>query len=469
MKQSSRKCIPVALGLVAYALLSPMASAQSKSDLSQAQAMSALSKQAAAKVEPFFVYRLLASSAADVIVEYHTPQHAAESMADPVYRLQNAKADFNSAKQQVIETLATADTASLREYDALPMSFMRVKNRRAMLQLLNHPNVKAVHENKVHQHTEMESLPLIRQPQTAALGHLGAGTTVAVLDTGVDYTRAAFGSCTAPGVPAGCRVHLAVDTAPNDGMLDAHGHGTNVAGIAAGVAPEANIASIDVFNGNGASVSDIIAGINWAINHRAQHNIVAMNLSLGFRGVKYTAECPNSWATTPFANARAAGIVVVVAAGNDGFADGVAEPACAPGAVRVGAVYDSNLGGQYWSNCSDWETAADRVTCFSNGGNMLTMLAPGASISAAGLTSSGTSQAAPHVAGAVAVLRAADAAPNDTLEQSVARLTSTGVMVTDWRNNVQKPRLDLYAAAMSTVKRPTNTAWLTPVLNLLLQ
>jgi subtilisin family serine protease len=51
-----------------------------------------------------------------------------------------------------------------------------------------------------------ESLPLIHQPDAAAAGYTGAGTAVAVMDTGVDYTQPAFGSCTAPNTPAGCRV-----------------------------------------------------------------------------------------------------------------------------------------------------------------------------------------------------------------------------------------------------------------------
>jgi subtilisin family serine protease len=105
--------------------------------------------------------------------------------------------------------------------------------------------------------------------------------------------------------------------------------------------------------------------------------------------------------------------------------------------------------------CTDSTTAADKVACFSDNANIMTMLAPGAVITAAGLSYGGTSQAAPHVAAAIAVLRAANAAPNDTVAQTVARLTSTGTSVKDARNNLSKPRLNLLAA-VNSIKSPTS-------------
>jgi subtilisin family serine protease len=141
------------------------------------------------------------------------------------------------------------------------------------------------------------------------------------------------------------------------------------------------------------------------------------------------------------------GILTVAASGNDAVTDAIGIPACTPGVVSVGAVYDDNVGGLTWggsSQCTDNSTYADKITCFSNSASFLTMLAPGALSTAAGITMGGTSQATPHVSGAVAVLRAAF--PADTLDETVARLTSTGIPITDSRNGVTVPRLDLLAA-----------------------
>jgi len=75
----------------------------------------------------------------------------------------------------------------------------------------------------------------------AAAGYDGTGGTVALLDTGVDYTRPEFGSCAKPG--KGCQVIAAVDIAPPDGQADDSGHGTWTAAILASVAPAAKIIS----------------------------------------------------------------------------------------------------------------------------------------------------------------------------------------------------------------------------------
>jgi subtilisin family serine protease len=102
-----------------------------------------------------------------------------------------------------------------------------------------------------------------------------------------------------------------------------------------------------------------------------------------------------------------AGIIPVVAAGNNAFLNGIAGPACTPSALSVGAVYAANYGSVGWSACTDNATAADKVVCFSNSASFLGMLAPGAIITAGGQTMGGTSQASPFVAATVGLLYAA--------------------------------------------------------------
>lgn len=345
----------------------------------------------------------------------------------------------------------------LRDYNNLPLAFYRISNREALVSLLNDPNVKAVYPNRINRTTTTESLPLINQPQANTNGFTGEGSSVAVLDTGVNYLHSDFG-CTAVNTPSStCRVVYSFDSAPDDGTLDDDGHGSNVSAIVSKVATKTKIIGIDVFRkvrsqGKWVSTaydSDILAGINWAVNNAQTYNIKAVNLSLGVPGVKYTSECSDSSYGTAFANARAAGVVPVVASGNDAFPDGISSPACVAGAVRVGAVYDSNIGGVSWGNpvkCSDPTTAADKVACFSNGGSLVTLLAPGAMITAGGYTMGGTSQATPHVAGAIALLRANSVSPTESIDQTISRLKATGKPITDSRTGLVFPRIDLLAA-----------------------
>ncbi|WP_151761424.1 S8 family peptidase [Acinetobacter seifertii] len=394
---------------------------------------------------------LVTNESNDLIVEYNIPTESVASGLERRSYIASNKKNLQSRFNRGVGVQV------LRDYNNLPLAFYRVSNREALVDLLNDPNVKAVYPNRINRATTMESLPLINQPQANTKGFNGTGSSVAVLDTGVNYLHSDFG-CTAVNSPSStCRVVYSFDSAPDDGALDDDGHGSNVSAIVSKVASKTKIIGIDVFrkvrvNGqllSSAYDSDIIAGINWAVNNAKTYNIKAINLSLGVSGVKYTSQCSNSSYATAFANARAAGVVPVVASGNDAFPDGISSPACVAGAVRVGAVYDSNIGGVSWGKpvkCTDSTTAADKVACFSNGGSLVTLLAPGAMITAGGYTMGGTSQATPHVAGAIALLRANSVTPTETIDQTINRLRTTGKPITDPRTGLVFPRIDLLAA-----------------------
>ena len=406
------------------------------------------------------VRRLNSGQPVDLIVEYHAPQveQAAAALGrrgrrniDDDATLEFKAARFREIKDAVDTPEATRDVAKLADYRHLPMAFKRFATLAAAQAYVRQPGVKALYEDARLYAITAQSLPLIGQPAVAAAGLNGAATgtatTVVVIDNGIKLAN--FG-CTAAGTPASCRIAVAQTVGSATGGDGAHG--SNVSGIALAVAPGARVAMLDAFSGSSAATSDVLAGIDWAIANRSAWNIVAINLSLG-DGINYTSPCSaGSPYVTPVAQAQAAGISVVAASGNEARTNGMAAPACTPGVISVGAVYDANLGTKAWSPCTDATTAADKIVCFSNSASFLTLLAPGSEIVAGGYGSNGTSQASPHVAGAVAVLR--DAYADETLVQTLSRLTSNGVSITDSRNGIVKPRLSLLEAA-----RPANNAF----------
>jgi subtilisin family serine protease len=362
---------------------------------------------------------------------------------NPRERLSQRTTRYKMLKRDVLAGLPANNGRLLRDFSRLPLVFAKIHGLKGLNWLRSRPDIRAIYPNNPIYYNLHESLPFIQQPEVAQAGFAGEGVAVAIIDTGVVYTNAAFGPCTSPGVPASCRVAASIDIAANDGLLDAQGHGTNVSAIVAGVAPKADLVVLDIFDGNGSSTALLLDAFNWILTNHSTYNITTVNLSLGDGGW-YSTPC-NSWqynpVLLPINDVRDIGITVVAASGNEGYVDGISLPACTPGVISVGAVYDADIGFRSWTGCTDTASAADQITCFSNSANFLSVLAPGTFITAAGSTSSGTSQASPHVAGAAAVLAAAQ--PLYSPDQIAERLTSAGDPVIDHRNGLQFPRLNL--------------------------
>lgn len=431
-------------GMLSWLLLCSVAAAAPPADVARKIDAGTWQRVESGEVRELLI--LFDSAAIDVELNAHLTRRKIKLEDDTALALRAER--YRQIKQSAHAALRANDAVVLRDYAHLPMRLVRIGDTAALQRILQRPEVSAVMEDaKAYLHLT-QSLPLVGQPSVVGtMGRTGTGSTVVVLDTGLTYTRAEFGSCTSPGVPAGCKVVAAFDTATEDGALDANGHGTWVAGTVAGIAPGASIAAIDVFVGNSANSSDIIEGIDWAIANRTTYNIVAINMSLGDR-VSYSSPC-SSILSNPYRPAiiiaRNAGILTIASSGNDGFTTGIAQPACTPEAVSVGAVYDANVGNNVnWSDCTDSTSAVDKVTCFSNSASFLTLLAPGALITVTGSTVGGTSFSAPLVAGAVAVM--AQAFPGDNATNRLARLTGNGTAVTDSRNGIVTPRLNLLVA-----------------------
>jgi subtilisin family serine protease len=128
-------------------------------------------------------------------------------------------------------------------------------------------------------------------------------------------------------------------------------------------------------------------------------NIAAANMSLG--GGQYTANCDVQQAAIKAAidNLRSIKIATIIASGNSSYTTAMGSPACISTAVSVGSTGDGSFG-----------ATTDRVSSFSNSVGFLNLLAPGQWIESSVLNGNyddlqGTSMAAPHVAGAWAVLK----------------------------------------------------------------
>src|SRR4029453_7428429 len=187
-----------------------------------------------------------------------------------------------------------------------------------------------------------------------------------------------------------------------------------------------------------------------------QPDVRVVNMSLGTSAL-FSGACDTATAfTMAFAAAidtlKSRGVTVFASSGNNGSTTQMPAPACVANTVSVGAVYDTNVGAVTFLGCADPTTAADQVTCFTTSPPTLDLLAPGALITSTGLGGStstfvGTSQASPHAAGAAAVLLEVN--PALTPDQIETTLKMTGVSVTDAKNGLAFPRIDLLDAVQA--------------------
>ena len=253
-------------------------------------------------------------------------------------------------------------------------------------------------------------------------GFSGQGTAVLVTDGGLATgfnNHPDFGVCTAPGQPAAtCQMAVYQDLDGTAGQTSAHG--TNVAAIIARTARSTRIHFYDVGCG-GLCINGSLAmnALNSAIANTGTLNFVAHNMSWGSPpGV----DCARFDST--FAPAVAAGITQVASSGNDSNVTAIGSPGCSQYVVSVGSANTSPAG----SVPSTWTPSS-----FSNVSPQLDFVAPGSSINAGGYPMSGTSQASPHVAGAFAVLRAANAWGNQPPNYVEAIMKNSGASFLDTR------------------------------------
>jgi subtilisin family serine protease len=397
----------------------------------------------------------------------------------PEGRLPNAAAvaaqrrAIDGAAARVLSALDPAGHRLARRYQTVP--FVALEATAAARAALNRsPDVVRVFDDEIVRLVLAQSVPLIQGDQAWAAGYDGTGTTIAVLDTGVDaqhpflmgkvIDEACFSS-TVPGTsqsvcPNGLEQQFGAGAGAPCQLSDCI-HGTHVAGIAAGngatagvafsgVAKGAHLMAVQVFSvitdattcGGvapcmGAFSSDLIAGLEYVYGRAGPLNVAAVNMSLG--GSTFTAPCDDEPDKPVIDNLRSIGVASVIASGNGYEGNAISRPGCISSAISVGSIDKSN-----------------QVSYFSNVASFLSLFAPGqgihSSVPGGGYADlDGTSMATPHVAGTWAVMR--QAFPGASVTSILAALRTTGKPITDDRiffgGGSIVPRVSIFQALAS--------------------
>ena len=418
-----------------------------------------------------------------VSINYPTPSPSATT-SDIVRHASGLRAAQDAVIARVGLTgadRATVDASAIKRFSLVP-GFALAADPSTLQRLLADPAVTSIEEDLTGAPSLNVSGSLVGAGALQNQGLTGAGYTIAILDSGTDtkFDRAA-GSKVHPmlmgkikavgcysttdslrGISSVCPGGVSESTgrfagANCDLSISGCQHGTHVAGIAAGnmpslkgIAPGAGLISIQVFSkftrqsDCGAKpapcarffYSDVIKGLERVRILTSAHNIVAANLSIN--GTLFPSACDSFLpaVTNAIGLLRAAGVAPIVSSGNLRSQGSVEAPACISTAIAVG---------------STTKTTPETLATDSNHSELVRLLAPGVGIVSARangqgkpqtIAMSGTSMAAPHVAGAFALLK--QAKPSASIEDILNALECTGKPIA--RGNVPKPRINLVAA-----------------------
>ncbi len=361
---------------------------------------------------------------------------AGNGQVDVIVKLKSSSAagEHFANKGQAKKMAATLGLSAKHTFGSAIFGFSASVPEARLKSLQNHPLVESVEIDVVHKLPEPEvqrgkpgggggssnqTMPWgIARTGADSNSNEGAGMHVYVLDTGVDSDHADI----AANLGNGFAAEQCKGRSCNQPWDDDHGHGTHVSGTIAainngidvvGMASQVTIHPIKICSSRGSCPqSSTIAGLDWMISEvQARGEAAVANLSIGGSG-SVNGSCSDSGYTgsdsyyEAYCNAKNAGVVVVVAAGNSSADAQNYTPAGFEDAVIT---VSSAREGDDWNSFSNWGNNSASWT--NNMSAPVAIAAPGGSILSLRLgggttTMSGTSMASPHVAGAAALYMA---------------------------------------------------------------
>lgn len=380
----------------------------------------------------------------------------------------NLRAEVASLQNQVLATLGTSEF-TLRQKLTNTAIFSGQVNGTGLSKLMANSKVAHIEPVRTVRPMLAQAIPLANALNTRPI-YNGSGISIAIVDSGVDYTHPRLGGGGFPN----SKVIGGYDTGDvdNDPMPASEAHGTACAGIAAGglgtvgdyiggVAYNAKIYALKITTDTGTWPTDsTLAAWDWCLTHKDDNPanpILVISNSWGtltdFFDNSADADAYSPAHTQTAQKAVSAGITILAASGNEYQTDRIIWPAAMSNVISVGAVYDTT----------------DLVTDYSNAADILDILAPADPIyttdivGAGGYTNgdyypsfNGTSSACPFAAGSVAALQSAAKQTTGqylTSAQVKSILVTSGKQITDTKVLITKPRIDLgEAIAMLTVE-----------------
>lgn len=391
--------------------------------------------------------------------------------------------------EDVVEDVESEDVQVNKVYDALE-GFAGKVNAAGLQRLQNDNRVERVYYDSIVQVQLQNSRGVVNATKVYgryinSMNITGRNQTICIIDTGINASLNEFSGkivgqycfCSLnEGTIGGVNTCCTNNASQSANAVDNNGHGTHVAGTAAangtngsiwGIAPDALLVVIKTMNSSGSgSSSDIISGINYCLNNRTIFNISVISMSLGSGSYTDEDTCQTTDAIAPTASlAVANGIFVVASSGNSESTTAISAPACAKNVTSVGAV-----------------TKSLAIPSYSNRGALLDLLAPGGAndgsqnndINSSSYDNSdgqryksGTSMAAPHVAGVAALLLQYKKEENGTtlnplMLQDV--LNDTGFRIADSGSGLNFSVVDALAALIHLdAKSPNVSLNITPL------